>query len=113
MRQLVDHQVAHYLGALEHQAAIQTDRTARRAATPATALAADQDALEIKTQLPRQRMQGGTESLGRSLGQPATQQLAHSTAITRIPFESQQPLANLLEPQTLTNSGEVDAPHFA
>src|ERR1700761_8047363 len=34
--QLVDHEITHHLRALEHQAAIETDRATRRATAPAT-----------------------------------------------------------------------------
>ena len=40
VRELVDQQVAHHLGPLEQQAAVEADRAAHRAASPAAALAA-------------------------------------------------------------------------
>src|SRR5438876_8659588 len=113
MGQLVDHEIAHHLRALEHQAAIQADRAACGATAPATALAPDQHPLKIKTQLPGQGMQVRAEHVGRALSEPATQELSHGTTIIRITLERQQPIAYLLQAQTLSNSGEVNPPHFS
>ena len=59
--QLVDHEVADDLGALEHQAHVQADRALSRARAPARALPTDHHAAEIKTDFPRERVQARTD----------------------------------------------------
>ena len=113
MGQLVDHEVAHHLRALEQQAAVEADRAAGRAAAPARALAADQHPLEAETRArAHTRAACGASTCLRPLGQPAPQHLAHGAAVARIAARapaSRSPMRCHAR-TALADSGEMDAP---
>jgi hypothetical protein len=74
--QLVDHEVADDLGALEHQAHVQADRALSRARAPTRALPADHHAAEIKADFPREWVQSHTELGARHAHEPGHEGLA-------------------------------------
>jgi hypothetical protein len=112
MRELMDHEVPYHLWALKHQAAVETDRAPRRATAPAAALATDQHSLKFKTELACAVVQRRAQNLDGSFGKPTAKYLPHSTAVTCVPIESEQPIGNRREAHSSPNSGEVNAPAF-
>ena len=74
MRQLVDHQVAHYFGTLKYQARIEIDGAATRATAPACALLSHTQAVISNLEFERDARQAWLENRARTTHQPAAQQ---------------------------------------
>ncbi|MEA3179049.1 MAG: hypothetical protein QOI59_2572 [Gammaproteobacteria bacterium] len=108
----MDHEIPYHLWALKHQAAVETDRAARRAAAPSAALAADQHPLKFKTELACACVQRRTQNVRGSFGEPATKYLPHGATVTGIAVESEQPIGNRRQAHSFPNSREMNTPAF-
>src|SRR6185437_8247947 len=108
--ELVDHEVTYHRRALKEQAAVEADRAAGRAASPARALPADEHALIAQAELPRVLSEKRCQHLARTVRQPAAQRLAHRLAFAGIAREREQPRDRRGDARPPRAAGEVNAP---
>jgi hypothetical protein len=108
----MDHEIAHHRGALEHETTIETDGAPGRATAPTTALAPDEHPLEVEIKVPRQSVQGRSEEISRSLREPAPEHLSYRASVTRVAFEYEQPTAQRIQAQALSNSSAMHPPEL-
>ena len=108
--ELVDHEVPHHRRTLEKQAAVETDRAARRAAPPTRALASDEHPLIAQAELARALGEARREHLACAIREPAAQCLPDRLSACDAAREPQQSRSRCGEPRPAGPAREMNAP---